>query len=191
MSLDNSKALGFSLVELVIVVAILSIVVALGMPSYNAWIQNTRIRSAAESIQNGIQLARAESVKRNASVQFDLRGTNSAWTVCVRPSPVGSCPANDDATTIQSRQSSEGSSSDIAITTTDAMPLVFNSFGRMIAPVPAAADGILRISIDVNSTVLAATASRDLRVLVNAGGNIRMCDPATTLPDTDPRKCPA
>jgi len=181
---------GVSLIELVVGIAILGIVVGLGVPSYKAWIQNTQIRSAAESIQNGIQLARAEAVKRNASVQFDLRGTSAAWVVCLRPAAPGNCANPDDANTIQSRSAKEGASTNITIASTDAMPLVFNSFGAVTSPAPSAADGLIRLTVDVSTSVLSAAESRELKILVGAGGNTRMCDPATTLPTSDPRKCP-
>ena len=188
---QNSKAQGFSLIELMVGIAIMAVLASLALPSYKAWIQNARIRTAAESIQNGIQVARAEAVKRNSPVQFDLRSTHSAWTVCTRPAVPGSCPAADDATTIQSRAAGEGSSADITVTTVDAGPYVFNSFGAMISPVPTAADGLIRIGVDVSTSVLSAAESRDLSIIIGVGGGVRMCDPDSTLSATDPRKCPA
>ena len=186
---DRYRA-GFTLVELVVGIAIIAITMTLAVPSYRAWIQNTRIRTAAESIQNGIQVARAEAVKRNASVQFDLRGANSAWTICVKPVVPGSCPNPDDAATIQSRANSEGSSSDITILSSDASPYVFNSFGTLTSPTPAAADGFIRIAVDVDPAVLSAAESRNLNVIVGVGGAVRLCDPDTGLSLTDPRRCP-
>ena len=63
---------GFSLVELIVAVAIMGILFGLAIPSYKDWIQNTRIRTAAESIQNGIQKARSEALIRNTFVEFNL-----------------------------------------------------------------------------------------------------------------------
>jgi type IV fimbrial biogenesis protein FimT len=186
----KSKALGFSLIEMMVSIAIIVVLATFASSSYKAWIQNARIRTAAESIQNGIQVARAEAVKSNGPVQFDLRSTHSAWTVCTRPAGLGSCPA-DDATTIQSRAAGEGSSADITVTTVDAGPYVFNSFGTMISPIPTAADGLVRIGVDVSTSVLPAADSRDLSIIIGVGGAVRMCDPDSSLPATDPRKCPA
>ncbi len=188
MLLPNRKSSGFSLVELMIVIALLGVLATFAVSSYQAWIQNTRIRTAAESIQGGIQMARAEAVSRNASVQLDLRGTNSAWTVCTSPVAPGACPDPDDATTIQSRAASEGSSSDINVIASDAGPYVFNSFGTMTSPVPAAITGL--VSIGVDTSVLSAAESRDLRIVIGVGGSSRMCDPDTGISASDPRKCP-
>lgn len=67
---------GFSLVEMMIVVSILAIIAAAAVPSFTEWIANTKTRSVAEAIQNGLQLAQGEAVKRGVQVQFVL--TNAA-----------------------------------------------------------------------------------------------------------------
>lgn len=185
-----SRESGLTLIELMVGIALIGILATLGVSSYQAWIQNTRIRTAAESIQSGIQMARAEAVSRNASVQLDFRGTNSAWTVCVSPAAPGSCPNPDDATTVQSRGVKEGSSADINVVVSDAGPYVFNSFGTMTSPVPAAVTGLVSIGVDVSASVLPAAESRDLRIVIGVGGSSRMCDPDTGLSASDPRKCP-
>jgi type IV fimbrial biogenesis protein FimT len=189
MRFNKYKELGLTLIELLVTMAVIGVLGALAIPSYTAWIQNNKIRTAAESIQNGIQIARGEAVKRNASVQFDFRGTNSAWTVCTSPVVPGACSDPDDATTVQSRAASEGSSADITLVTSDVGPFVFNSFGVMTSPVPGAG-GLVTIDVDVNTSVLSAAESRELRIVIGVGGSVRMCDPALDTAGTDPRKCP-
>jgi len=176
------STLGYSLVELLIGVAVIAVLAGLGASSYRDWIENTRIRSAAESIQNGLQIARAESVKRNAQVQFAFSG-NSGWTVgCVVAvgdsdgDGVDECPA-----TIQSRSQSEGSTANITVLTTPAAQtsVVFSNLGSIT---PASFT-----SVDIDST--AVSGSRALRITVGVGGNIRMCDPAVAQSSDDSRKC--
>lgn len=164
-----------------VVIAIFGILATFAIPSYRAWIQNSLTRTAAESIQTGIQIARAEAVKRNASVQFDLRGSDSAWTVCVRPSPAGACPNPDNATTVQSRGVKEGSSTNVDITVSAAGPYVFSPFGVITSPAGP-------VTIDIKNGTLAAAEKRDLSVIIGVGGSVRMCDPLVSG-TTDPRKC--
>ncbi len=174
------RSTGVSLVEMMIGIVILAIALALALPSYNQWIQNTQIRNAAESILRGLQLARSEAISRNVPVQLTL-GAGSSWTVgCVTATAI--CPA-----TIQTRATGEGSSATITITTEGgATQYVFSDLGLMTAPVPGAGSSFTDINVD--STALAAADSRDLRIRITTGGMIRMCDPNVTS-TTDTRKC--
>ncbi|OIR04948.1 fimbrial protein precursor [mine drainage metagenome] len=176
------KQSGFSLVELMVGIAIMAILVTLGMPSYNAWIHNTRVRTGAESIQNGLQLARAEAVKHNTKVEFEL-DANSGWTVgCVVPVEPD-CPS-----VIQQRTASDGSSTDVTVVTipADSDTVVFNNLGTVSTD---ATDPVPFTQVDLSSATLSVADSRPLRVTIGVGGNTRMCDPSTTLAASDPRKC--
>ncbi len=159
---------GVSLIELLVAVTVMGILATTALPAYTTWIQNSRIRTAAEAILNGLQLARAEAVRRNAPVQFALASaTSTGWTITVPSSGV----------TVQIRSAGEGSSNVTNINArnpagTAATSVTFNGFGR----VPNTAD-MSQINIDVPTTVLSAAASRDLRITISASGQARMCDP--------------
>lgn len=168
---------GFSLIELMVSITIVALFVLLAMPTFSAWLMNTKIRTAAESISNGLLVARNEAVRRNANVQFVL-GSGSSWSVsCQAVAPA--CP---DLTPIQSRSTGDGSDSTITVAANNGTTIVFNSFGLMIAPVVAVGD-IVSFDVDGPNT----TESRELRVMIRSGGSIRMCDPQVT--GTDPRAC--
>ncbi|PKO47261.1 MAG: hypothetical protein CVU29_03540 [Betaproteobacteria bacterium HGW-Betaproteobacteria-22] len=175
---------GFTLIELLVIVAIFGVLASLAVPSFTTWIQNTRIRNAADSIQVGLQKARMEAVKRNADVKLEL-GANSAWTIeCVVVT--AGCPG-----LIEARPASDGASVAISVTPTPAGAdtIVFTSLGRVRSVAEGAADAPFT-RLDVDNTLLAAAESRDLRILIDAGGSGKLCDPYSGLSSTDPRKCP-
>ena len=102
MLIARQRLRGFSLIELMVGLAILGVLLAAGAPSFRTWLNNTQIRNAAEAIQNGLQQARAAAVQRNSLVVFTL-GAGSSWTVgCA--TATATCPA-----VIESRSSQEGS----------------------------------------------------------------------------------
>jgi type IV fimbrial biogenesis protein FimT len=59
---------GFSLVELLVVLTIVSILLVVGVPSFKSLIATQRIKSAASNLQVYLNLTRAEALKRNANV---------------------------------------------------------------------------------------------------------------------------
>lgn len=193
------KQEGVSLIELMVGLAVLAILLSAGLPSFSLWIQNTQNRTAAESLLNGAQLARAEAVRRNANVRFDLTDATGliAWTVgCV--SATANCPA-----IIQSRSSNEGTLNARAGIDTAAIPspapatqfntaieggrnlpagVTFDGLGR----VPSANTGTDITRIDITNA--SAANARRMVVTISTGGAIRMCDPALSL-SANPQGC--
>jgi type IV fimbrial biogenesis protein FimT len=156
---------GFSLIELMIGIAIFGITMTYGISSFRVWTQNTQIRTAAESIQNGLQRARSEAVKNNANVFFRL-DANSGWTVASGVAP---------APTIDSRLGTEGSANVTrTVVPANATTVTYNNWGSL-AP---NADGSASLTtINLDSAVLTAADSRNLRITIGAMGNVKMCDP--------------
>jgi type IV fimbrial biogenesis protein FimT len=197
---------GFSLVELLVGMAIFGVLMALALPSYSGWIRNAKIRTTAESVQNGLQLAKAEAVRRNTVARFqlidlvdnscDLNSAGPHWVVSL-DSVVGKCGSAASDTTdpriVQLRGGAEGSDENTKLAATRAddetaqNALVFNGMGRlMLTP-----SGSVNIDVFNSAPGAACLANggkvRCLRVVITVGGQIRMCDPA--LPSGDTQAC--
>lgn len=166
---------GFTLIELLTVVTVMTVMLFLALPNFSVWLQNTQIRTAGEAILNGLQLARAEAVRRNVNIELTMDGS-SGWTAKVPGGEV-----------IQTRLAAEGSATALVTTTPlTARTITFNSFGTIAANL----DGTNTISeIKIDSAALAAADSRELCILIRTGGTVRMCDPQVAVTDT--RSCGA
>jgi type IV fimbrial biogenesis protein FimT len=163
-----------TLIEIMMSLAVMGILMMVGMPSFNSWLANTQIRTGADGILNGIQLARGEAVRRNTNVTFTL-GTNTGWTVTeLKTNSV-----------VQVRPEAEGSrDARVTVTPTAATTITFSGYGR----VTSNADASLPITqIDITSATLTGSDARNLRIVLGSGGNVRMCDPAVA--SGDPRAC--
>jgi type IV fimbrial biogenesis protein FimT len=191
---------GVSLIELMIGLVILGLLLFLALPNFSIFLQNTQIRNAGESVLQGLNLARAEALRRNSSVRFQLvsnltsgcaLANNSLnWVVSIA-NPAGTCqedPGASSAAGIIQKQSARDGTPNVALAA-DNTSVVFNGMGRVVGT------GIGSIDLrslsgaceheDANGTM------RCLRVLVSTGGQIRLCDPKVDTGGTDPRRCPA
>jgi type IV fimbrial biogenesis protein FimT len=166
---------------MMVVVAIVAILAATGIPSFNEWIQNTQIRTAAESIASGMQSARAEAIRRSTPIEFTLTGNGGAgetgWQIVER----------NTGAILQAAPAGEGSRNATLVTIpADARTVTFSSLGR-VAESNADATPVLN-QIDIDNPNVDSSTSRELRIGISVGGAIRMCDPAVYITG-DPRKC--
>ena len=71
------KQIGFSLVELVVALAVLSVVLSLAAPSFSGPMMNAQLSDRYNEMVGALQLARSEAVKRNMPVAICARNTDS------------------------------------------------------------------------------------------------------------------
>ena len=68
---------GFSLLEIMVVVAIVGILMAVAIPSFTTFTKTARLRSASQGLYEALSIARSEALKRNASVT--VSPASAAW----------------------------------------------------------------------------------------------------------------
>jgi type IV fimbrial biogenesis protein FimT len=194
---------GVTLIELMVGLAIFSLLVALAVPSYSAWIQNTQIRTAAESIVNGLQLARNEALRRNRSVELILtadaplpavidsivpaQGTN--WMVRVFEASDTYTPNPDF---VQAWAGADGTPNARLSTVASGAQETFrfSPLGRasFYKAQVLTASPLLRTELRIEVTSSAASCkpgAGDLRCLtveLSPGGKVRICDPVAVAP---------
>lgn len=69
---------GFTLIEVMIVVAIIGIAAALAGPSYTDWMARSQLREAISEVQHQLVLARITAMSRNTSVTVTLTLANGS-----------------------------------------------------------------------------------------------------------------
>jgi len=208
---------GFTLIELLIAVTVGIILMLAAAPAMRDWIFNTRVRTAAESLQNGLRQAQSEAVRSSRMVVVELRDAADAasttnavrWSIATVPLAVTAATTLGTSELLRTGRISESGGAVINGTVGAAAApsrLCFNSMGMLVGfnavaaitvntdpAVAYAAGAAVCTAPAANSSLQFAVthpnANRPLRVLVSNSGRVRMCDPARNIA-TAPDGCP-
>jgi type IV fimbrial biogenesis protein FimT len=156
---------GFTLVELLVTVAVMAVALAIAAPQAAGMIANHKVKNVAQDILDGLNLARAEAVRRNAAVRFSLLA--DGWTVTQVPS----------STLLRSSAGVDWNA--LAVTP-----------GGSATTVTFLPTGVLQAGSQLAQVTVASSAldASSRRINIFGGGLIRMCDPDVTAAN-DPRRC--
>ncbi len=191
------------MVEVLAVVAVLSLMLAALAPGVMDWVRAARVRNAAEAVYSGLQKARIEAIKRNVPVTFwlvsapdsgappgkdcGLNARSASWVVSLE-SPVAQCHIGPSTTSTPKIVTAHGAgavAAGVSVAglsadgTTPATSVTFNPLGQTTMNSAA----LSRINFDHE-----AKSARKYSVQVSAAGDIRLCDRVVESA-TDPRRC--
>ena len=205
---------GFTLIELVVVVAIFGIFFAFAIPTLRGYIGNSQVSLLAESVAAALRQAQSEAIQRSIPIEFVLT-TSTRSAITANPSTVtlnsggltSASPAltllvRDPGSTtasgvLQVQESTEGwrdgrLTAALAAVATPVAGVSFSPLGRVAATrssagvlSPVAGNGSVVFRV-VNSE-LPATITRRRCVVVTSGGATKICDP--TRATGDARAC--
>ena len=171
---------GVSLIEMMTAIAVFTILAVMAFPMYSTWIASQQVRTATESLVEGLRVAQSEALKRNADVRFVV-DTAKGWEVQL---------ASDDSV-LKSGLFAEGSSK-VALTVSPVgtTTVLFDGLGRPLDKDRERFTELVSIDVDTSTSF---EDVRKMRVVIDTaaatGVGIRTCDPK--LGSGDPRACPA
>lgn len=75
----RTASLGFTLIELMVTIAVLAIIVSIAAPNISTQLANQRVKSTAATLENALKEAKAESVIRRQplALSYNNNGTNA------------------------------------------------------------------------------------------------------------------
>lgn len=77
------RAAGFTLVEVMVAIAVVAVATAVALPDFDQWVTNSHIRSAAAYCQESLQWARGYALKTDEAVAVSVTsaGGECGWTM--------------------------------------------------------------------------------------------------------------
>ncbi len=162
---------GFTLVEGLVVVALIGILSVVGIPSLQTAITKTKVRTSANTIKQGLVFAREQAISRSRRVQFMLtdetdltsltpitaaNGRN--WVAITLPN---ADITGDNRNNIGGEKIIDADNTTIAVNGPNS--LTFNALGRPTATTPTYSIRVKEIET--------------YRVEVSTSGRVKACDP--------------
>lgn len=79
----GARTTGFTLIELMVTVAVAAVLLGVGLPSFREALQNQRVKTAASDMFLSLILARSEAIKRSANIDLARHSTDwvEGWDV--------------------------------------------------------------------------------------------------------------
>ena len=167
---------GFTLVELIVAVAITAILATLAVPSFSSLFAKKRVEGLIAELATDLQYARSEAITRNTMVQLTM-GTN-CYVIHALPTT---------ATVASSATSCTQSAASPAVIGLTELKTVQVAAGRPESFSPASGSivfdpvrGTATISSAGTITATSSIGSWDLRANLSAVGRVNVCSPAGT-----------
>jgi type IV fimbrial biogenesis protein FimT len=118
-SLEAPRSRGFTLVEMMITIAVMALVLSLAVPSFTNMIRNNRLASGSNELISALTYARSEAVKRRLNVSVcvrdgeacstDVNNWGQGWLIFTDDlAPSGQLDAPGDALLLSSDPSNSG-----------------------------------------------------------------------------------
>jgi type IV fimbrial biogenesis protein FimT len=174
------KGAGFSLVELLIALAIFGLLIGLGVPSYGHWIASRQLANHAEYLAETLNVARSEAVKRGMRVnlcksrdrkQCDDQATwDAGWVMFADESRDGQIEATED---LIRREGPPGDGITISANAPLKNYVSYTSFGYA---------RMLNGALQMGTFVVCKPGQKALHVVLANSGRVRIVRTAQTCP---------
>lgn len=166
-------AKGFTLIELMVVIAIMGILLAIAVPSFTVYFEKYRARRAADTISAFLINAKSEAVKRNAGVNAVFKITSGGTPWCVGLTTLNTCNCT-------SAGSCQIDSVDRVVSSADYKGVLLigpdTDYAFRFDQVRGTLATVTGETVEIESA-----SGQQVNVVVSPRGRIRLCSPATAF----------
>ena len=175
----SRRGRGFTLIELMIVVALVAIVATLAAPSFREFLAKKRLEGVASELSNDLHYARSEAVSRNVTVRVTFG--SGCYLLTAQPdgsSPTSTCSQTSNPTlgtgAVNIKQTQLQSGASASFSPNDSLSyLEFDPVRGIASFSTSLGSG----SVNINSSI----GSWQLRANVTAVGSMTVCSPSGTV----------
>ena len=172
---------GFTLIELMVTLAIAAVLLVVGVPSFVSFQRNSQLTSLTNSLVAAIYAARGEAMKTGLNAFVVPTGNGAAWTagwiVFVDKDRDGSFSESAD-TIVQTQAAPESYFTVSGNGTAGETPayIMFDSSGY--SKTKTAGFGALTLSLTRTDVSTAAQSEQTRRIIIASTGRLRTCKPS-------------
>jgi prepilin-type N-terminal cleavage/methylation domain-containing protein len=176
----------FTLIELMVVVAVLAIIATLAAPSFRDFIVLQRLKGINAQVVTDLQFARSEAVARNTLMRVRFRANDSLTCYSIFTSPannercdcllgVGAVSCDADATEVRTVQVPKTLSVLVLTPPSELGSFAYDPVTGGIKSIPLDSPGVPINQFVVDTSI---DSSRSLRIVLNRAGRPSVCKPA-------------
>ncbi|SEK02705.1 MULTISPECIES: GspH/FimT family pseudopilin [unclassified Variovorax] len=176
---EGARVEGFTLLELMVVVAIVAVLATVGTPAFRDLLINQRLSAAAQAFNAALSLARMEAIRRSQSVSVTAlvgRSWLGGWAVVAAQAESESSEKSDKSDKSENRETlrrfealPDGISVDASLGDGFAQGVRYDSNGFSRRATSA--------GFGAGCLTLKAETGRRASIVISASGRARVCNP--------------
>lgn len=158
-------ASGFTLVEMMVVIAIITILASVAIPSFGSFFDRHRLRGAADTLFGDLQFARMEAIRNNQFVFVNIK-TGSSWCYGMKVGSACDCskPSSDANYCSLKLVNANGNTGTTLSTSTFAADPSF--------------DPVQGLASQAGSATFTSTANAQAQISLSLLGMVSLCTPS-------------